>query len=84
METYSGKSIFQGIAIGRILFYEKQQAEVKRHTIEDVKAEMERYEKAKETAIAQLRKLYEKACKEVGEVNAAVFEVHEMMLEDED
>lgn len=84
METYSGKSIFQGIAIGKILFYEKQQAEVKRHTIEDVTAEMERYEKAKETAIAQLRKLYEKACKEVGEVNAAVFEVHEMMLEDED
>ena len=84
METYSGKSIFQGIAIGRILFYEKQQAEVKRYTIEDVKAEMERYEKAKGTAIAQLRKLYEKACKEVGEVNAAVFEVHEMMLEDED
>lgn len=84
METYSGKSIFQGIAIGKILFYEKQQAEVKRRTIEDVTAEMERYEKAKETAIAQLRKLYEKACKEVGEVNAAVFEVHEMMLEDED
>lgn len=84
METYSGKSIFQGIAIGKILFYEKQQAEVKRHTIEDVTTEMERYEKAKETAIAQLRKLYEKACKEVGEVNAAVFEVHEMMLEDED
>lgn len=84
MEKYSGKSIFQGIAIGKILFYEKQQAEVKRHKIEDKTAEIERYEKAKETAIAQLQKLYEKACKEVGEVNAAVFEVHQMMLEDED
>lgn len=84
MEKYNGKSIFQGIAIGKILFYEKQQAEVKRHKIEDKTAEIERYEKAKETAIAQLQKLYEKACKEVGEVNAAVFEVHQMMLEDED
>lgn len=84
MEKYSGKSIFQGIAIGKLLFYEKQQAEVKRHKIEDKTAEIERYEKAKETAIAQLQKLYEKACKEVGEVNAAVFEVHQMMLEDED
>lgn len=84
MEKYSGKSIFQGIAIGKLLFYEKQQAEVKRHKIEDKTAEIERYEKAKETAIAQLQKLYKKACKEVGEVNAAVFEVHQMMLEDED
>ena len=84
METYNGKSIFQGIAIGKILFYEKQEAEVKRYKIEDKEAELNRYEKAKETAIAQLQKLYEKACKEVGEVNAAVFEVHQMMLEDED
>ena len=84
MEEYNGKSIFQGIAIGKILFYEKQEAEVKRCKIEDKEAEIKRYEKAKETAIAQLQKLYEKACKEVGEVNAAVFEVHTMMLEDED
>lgn len=84
METYNGKSIFQGIAIGKILFYEKHQAEIKRYKVEDKEAELKRYEKAKETAIAQLQKLYEKACKEVGEVNAAVFEVHAMMLEDED
>ena len=84
MEVYSGKSIFQGIAIGKILFYEKQEAEVKRCKVEDKEAELKRYENAKEEAIAQLQKLYEKACKEVGEVNAAVFEVHAMMLEDGD
>lgn len=84
METYNGKSIFQGIAVGKILFYEKQEAEVKRVKVENKEAELKRYEEAKQTAIAQLQKLYEKACKEVGEVNAAVFEVHQMMLEDED
>ena len=56
METYNGKSIFQGIAIGKILFYEKHQAEVKRYKVEDKEAELKRYEKAKETAIAQLQK----------------------------
>ncbi len=84
METYNGKSIFQGIAIGKILFYEKHQTEVKRYKVDDKEAEIKRFENAKEVAIAQLRKLYEKACKEVGEVNAAVFDVHAMMLDDGD
>lgn len=84
MHTYSGKSVFGGIAIGRIQVYKKGQQQVRRTKIEDVEAELERYFRAKETAIAQLGQLYEKALKEVGEANAAIFEVHQMMLEDGD
>ena len=84
MEKYSGKTIFQGIAIGKIKFYQNEEKTVKRCRIEDTTEEVNRYETAKETAIAQLNELYQKACKEVGEVNAAVFEVHAMMLEDAD
>lgn len=84
METYEGKSIFKGIAIGEIYFYEKGTQQVKRTRIEDIEGEKARYEKANQEAIKQLGKLHEKAMKEVGEANAAVFEVHMMMLEDED
>lgn len=84
MNVYTGKSIFKGIAIGRILFYQKGEQTVTRVKIQDVEAEMKRYEAAKEKAIGQLNALYEKAVKEVGEMNAAVFEVHIMMLEDDD
>ena len=84
METYTGKSILKGIAIGRILFYSKEEQVVQRRSVQDVDAEKGRYEQAKETAVRQLNELYEKALKEVGEVNAAIFEVHVMMLEDED
>lgn len=84
MKKYSGKSIFQGIAIGKIKFYRKEEKTVKRCHVENTAQELERYEEAKNEAIRQLNKLYEKACKEVGEVNAAVFDVHAMMLEDED
>ena len=84
MEKVTGKSIFKGIAIGKILFYQKGEQSVKRNKIEDTKAEIKRYEDAKEKAIAQLGDLYQKALKEVGEMNAAVFEVHMMMLEDDD
>lgn len=84
METYTGKSILKGIAIGRILFYSKEEQVVQRRSVQDVDAEKDRYEQAKETAVRQLNELYEKALKEVGEVNAAIFEVHAMMLEDED
>ena len=84
METYTGKSILKGIAIGRILFYSKEEQVVQRRSVQDVDAEKGRYEQAKETAVRQLNELYEKALKEVGEVNAAIFEVHAMMLEDED
>lgn len=84
MEKYAGKSILKGTAIGRILCYSKGEQVVQRRSAADAEAEKARYEAAKETAARQLNELYEKALKEVGEVNAAIFEVHAMMLEDED
>ena len=84
MERYTGKSILKGIAIGKILFYSREEQVVQRRSITDPETELARYEKARETAIEQLQALYEKALKEVGEVNAAIFEVHAMMLEDDD
>lgn len=84
MDTYTGKSIFKKIAIGKILFYQKGEQTIKRKHIEDIDAELKRYEKARAAAIEQLDALHEKALKEVGEANAAVFEVHAMMLEDDD
>ena len=84
MEKVNGKSIVNGIAIGNILFYQKGEQAVKRVKVEDTQAEIRRYEKAKDTAVEQLNGLYEKAVKEVGEMNAAVFEVHVMMVNDGD
>ena len=84
MEKYTGKSIFKGIAIGKILFYQKGEQPVKRMKIEDTAEQIKRYEDARAKAAEQLQGLYEKALKEVGEANAAVFEVHQMMLEDDD
>ena len=84
MEKYTGKSIFKGIAIGKILFYQKGEQPVKRVKIEDTAEQIKRYEDARAKATEQLQGLYEKALKEVGEANAAVFEVHQMMLEDDD
>ena len=84
MQIYKGKSVFGGIAIGKISVYKKDEQLVKRVKIEDADAEMERYTAARNIAAAQLQKLYDKALKEVGEANADIFEVHQMMLEDED
>ncbi|MDY4208225.1 MAG: phosphoenolpyruvate--protein phosphotransferase [Lachnospiraceae bacterium] len=84
MEVYQGKSILKGIAIGKLFFYQKGEQSVKREKIQDTATEIQRYEAARQEAIDQLNVLYEKAVKEVGEVNAAVFEVHAMMLEDDD
>ena len=84
MQIYKGKSVFGGIAIGKISVYKKDEQLVKRVKIEDADAEMERYTAARNIAAAQLQMLYDKALKEVGEANAAIFEVHQMMLEDED
>lgn len=84
MQTYRGKSVFGGIAIGKIRVYKKEQQQVHRRKIEDVEAELARYERARAQAIEQLKRLYDKALKEVGEANAAIFEVHQMMLEDGD
>ena len=84
MQVYSGKSVFRGIAIGKISVYRKNEQQVKRVRTEDTKGELARYEVAKAAAVEQLQELYQKALKEVGEANAAIFEVHQMMLEDED
>lgn len=84
MDVYTGKSIYKGIAIGKILVYKKGKQAVVRTKVQDVEAELARYEAASQTAIEELNALYEKAVKEVGEMNAAVFEVHAMMLEDDD
>ena len=84
MDKKSGKKIFNGIAIGKIRFYAKAENQVPRTKVEDVDAEIARYEDAKETATGQLEKLYEKALVEVGEANAEIFNVHIMMLEDDD
>lgn len=84
MEQYTGKSIFKGTAIGKILFYSQNQQQVTRHKVADPEAEITRYETAKQTAIDGLNELYEKAVAEVGEANAMIFEIHSMMLEDDD
>lgn len=84
MQTYRGKSVFGGIAIGRIKVCKKERQQVRRRKVEDVEAELARYERAKAQAMEQLSGLYEKALREVGEENAAIFEVHRMMLEDGD
>ena len=84
MQGYSGKSVFGGIAIGKISVYKKNEQQVKRVRTEDTKGELARYEAAKAAAIEQLQELYQKALKEVGEANAAIFEIHQMMLDDGD
>ena len=82
MREYRAKGVCPGVAIGRIQVYQKGQQQIKRERIEKPEAEIARYENAKEQAILQLGELYEKAVKDVGEVNAAIFEIHQMMLED--
>ena len=82
--TIEGKSVYSGVAIGRLAIYHKADNQVKREKISDVEAELARFEEARNTAKEQLAGLYEKALKEVGEVNAAIFEVHQMMLDDLD
>lgn len=84
MQVYHGKSVFGGIAIGKISVFSKKEHRIVRVKISDIDAELVRFEAAKQTALTQLAALYEKACREVGEANAAIFEVHRMMLEDDD
>ena len=84
MEVYQGKSVFGGIAIGRISVHKKDEQQVKRVKIENPDREIERFRQAKQTALEQLQRLYRKALKEVGEANAAIFEIHQMMLDDDD
>lgn len=84
MQIFYGKSVFGGIAIGKIKVYQKGKQQIKRIRVEDTKRERERYEEAKQEAIRQLKGLYDKAVREVGEANAMIFEIHQMMLEDDD
>lgn len=84
MTEYTGKSVYKGTAIGEIRVLKKKDSLVKRVHIDDVEAELARLEDAKQQTLSQLQSLYEKALQEVGEANAAIFEVHQMMLEDED
>lgn len=84
MNVYQGKSVFGGIAIGHLCVYQKGEQQVTCQKIEDVEAEVKRFQVAREAAQAQLGELYDKAVKEVGEANAAIFEMHQMLLEDED
>ena len=72
MQTYKGKSVFGGIAIGRIRVYQKNRQQVRRTRIEDTEAELARYERARIETVNQLKELYEKALVEVGEENAAI------------
>ena len=82
--TIEGKSVYSGVAIGRLAVYRNAEKQVKREKITDIQGEIARFEDARAKAKEQLAALYEKALKEVGEVNAAIFEVHQMMLDDLD
>lgn len=84
MECLKGKSAYAGIALGKIAVLNKEDHVIKRVKIEDAEKEIERVKEARSAAEAQLQILYDKAVKEVGETSAAIFEVHQMMLEDED
>lgn len=84
MITYSGKSVFDGIAIGKIRVCKKKGCQIERVTIDNPDIEMERFERAKAEASAQLKALYDKTLSEAGEVGAAIFEIHRMLLDDRD
>lgn len=84
MIAIQGKSVFKGIAIGKIAFYKRKNQQIKRIKVEDFESEILRFEKAKEKAVAQLQQLFQKALNDVGEANAMIFEIHQMMLEDLD
>lgn len=84
MIALTGKSVFGGVEIGKIAFYKRNNQQVKRWRVEDTDAEVARFEAAKTAAVEQLQQLYEKAMKDVGEENATIFEIHQMMLEDLD
>lgn len=84
MTEFQGKGVFGAVAIGKISVFEKQEVKVKRCHITDTENEKVRIEQAKEQAKEQLQQIYEKALKEVGETNAQIFEIHMMMIDDED
>ena len=84
MITIKKKSVFGGVSIGKIMFYKRNEKVIKRTHVDDVDAEWKRFCDAKDTAVSQLKELYDKAIEDVGEANAMIFEIHQMMLEDLD
>ena len=84
MITLEGKSVFGGVAIGKIQFYKRNKITIKRTHVEDVETEITRFQNAKAKTIELLKGLYEKALEDVGEANAMIFEAHQLMLEDPD
>ena len=84
MITISGKSVFGGVSIGKLMFYKRNDKVIKRAHVDDADAEWKRFQDAKDTAVSQLKGLYDKAIADVGEANAMIFEIHQMMLEDLD
>ncbi len=84
MEIYKGKSVFRGIAVGKLSLYQRKAEKIKRYHVEDTRAETARFHAAKEEAIRQLSALFEKAMQEVGEANAMIFDIHRMMVADLD
>ena len=84
MITLEGKSVFGGVAIGKIQLYKRNEITIKRTRVEDVEAEVERFRNAKAKTLELLKGLYEKALEDVGEANAMIFEAHQLMLEDPD
>ena len=84
MEKFTGKAAYQGIAIGKIAEMAKADGAIEKVQVADVAAEIERLHAAKEQAMGELKALYEKALVDVGEAHAEIFEVHQMMLDDDD
>lgn len=84
MTEFSGKSVYKGITIGKVFVLKNKDFQIKRTKVEDAQAEIDRVDAAGQQAKGQLQALYDKAVKEVGEASAAIFEVHQMMLEDDD
>ena len=84
MKKYQGKGVYGAVAIGKISLFKKSDAEIKRIRVTDTENEKTRFEQAKMLAVEQLQTIYDKALKQVGEANAAIFEIHQMMLDDDD
>ena len=84
MTVFKGKGVYGAIAIGKASIFKRRDAAVRRESIEDPAKELERVEAAKAKAVEQLEKIHDKALKEVGEANAEIFEIHIMMLDDDD
>ncbi|MBQ1463962.1 MAG: phosphoenolpyruvate--protein phosphotransferase, partial [Ruminococcus sp.] len=84
MRIFKGKGVYGAVAVGRAQVFKRQEAHVRRIRVDDTAAELERLEAAKAMAIEQLSGIYEKALREVGETNAQIFDIHMMMIEDDD